>query len=652
MFSCFSSGKTTQILQYLYEEGFCNDDMMVGCTQPRRVAAMSVAARVAEEVGCTLGQEVGYSIRFESCCSDQTKIKYLTDGMLLREFLSSPDLAQYSCMVIDEAHERTLHTDILFGLIKDIARHRPDLKILISSATLDAEKFSAYFDSAPVFWIPGRRYPVDVYYTKQPEADYLDAAIVTVLQIHATQPPGDILVFLTGQEEIEAAEAILNERIKGLGRKMGQLLVLPIYSSLPSEMQARIFEQTPVGSRKVVLATNIAETSLTINGIIYVIDPGFCKSKFFSPRTGMDALIVTPISRASAQQRAGRAGRVAPGKVFRLYTAHAFATEMEQNTVPEIQRTNLASVVLLLKSLGINDILHFDFLDAPPNDALIQALTQLYALGAFSDTGELTTLGRRMAELPTEPQLAKMLIDSQRFGCTDEILTITAMLGIGSSLFYSPKDKKKAAETAHHNLFRADGDHLTLLNIYQQWEQAGFSSEFAFENFLQLRSLKRARDIRIQLVKLLERVEVNSCSSSDSVAIRKAITSGFFFHTARLERGSQYRTLKHKQEVHLHPSSCLRDEAPRYVVYNELVLTKKEYMRHCSIIDVKWLHEIAPHYYEKIEVQQDERRHKHHHAERPNQAKQSHKPVQVLSSRREKRSEQTASSSSRASHHK
>ncbi|KAA3671346.1 pre-mRNA-splicing factor ATP-dependent RNA helicase DHX16, partial [Paragonimus westermani] len=286
--------------------GYCDGGKRVGCTQPRRVAAMSVAARVSQEMSVKLGKEVGYSIRFEDCTSERTKIKYMTDGMLLREFLTEPDLGGYSVMMVDEAHERTLHTDILFGLVKDVVRFRPDLKLLISSATLDAEKFAAFFDDAPVFRIPGRRYPVDIYYTKAPEADYIEAAVVSVLQIHVTQPPGDILVFLTGQEEIETANELLVERTRKLGSKIRELLILPIYSTLPSDMQARIFAPTPPGARKVVLATNIAETSLTIDGIIYVIDTGFCKQKFYSARSGIESLIVVPISQAAADQRAGR----------------------------------------------------------------------------------------------------------------------------------------------------------------------------------------------------------------------------------------------------------------------------------------------------------------------------------------------------------
>ena len=336
------SGKTTQLPQFLVDAGYTRDGRMIACTQPRRVAAMSVAARVAEEMGVRLGREVGYSIRFEDCTSDHTIVKYMTDGMLLREFLTNPDLGTYSVIIIDEAHERTLGTDILFGLVKDIVRYRKDLKLLISSATLDADKFSEFFDDAPTYNVPGRRFPVDIHYTPQPEANYLHAAITTVFQIHTTQPKGDILVFLTGQDEIDVAMENLQQTCRALGGKIPELIVCPIYANLPSDMQAKIFEPTPPGARKVVLATNIAETSITIDGITFVIDPGFVKQNSYNPRTGMSALSVVPCSRASVNQRAGRAGRVGPGKCFRLFTKWAYQNELEENTVPEIQRTNLA----------------------------------------------------------------------------------------------------------------------------------------------------------------------------------------------------------------------------------------------------------------------------------------------------------------------
>lgn len=277
------SGKTTQMTQYLAEAGFAGRGI-VGCTQPRRVAAMSVAKRVAEEVGCRLGQEVGYTIRFEDCTTPATRIKYMTDGMLLRECLIDPKVSKYSVILLDEAHERTVSTDVLFGLLKKAAKERPDLRLIVTSATLDAERFSSFFFNCPILTIPGRTYPVEVLYAKQPESDYLDSALVTTMQIHLSEPPGDILVFLTGQEEIDTACEILYERMKALGPSVPELIILPVYSALPSEMQSKIFEPAPPGSRKVVLATNIAETSITIDGIYYVIDPGFVKQNSYDAK--------------------------------------------------------------------------------------------------------------------------------------------------------------------------------------------------------------------------------------------------------------------------------------------------------------------------------------------------------------------------------
>lgn len=565
---------------------------------------MSVAARVAEEMGVKLGNEVGYSIRFEDCTSERTVLKYMTDGTLHREFLSEPDLASYSVMIIDEAHERTLHTDILFGLVKDIARFRSDLKLLISSATLDAEKFSEFFDDAPIFRIPGRRYPVDIYYTKAPEADYIDACVVSILQIHATQPLGDILVFLTGQEEIETCHEILQDRVKRLGSKLRELLILPIYANLPSDMQAKIFEPTPPNARKVVLATNIAETSLTIDNIIYVIDPGFAKQNNFNSRTGMETLMVVPISKASANQRAGRAGRVAPGKCFRLYTAWAYKHELEENTVPEIQRINLGNAVLMLKALGINDLLHFDFLDPPPHETLVLALEQLYALGALNHHGELTKMGRRMAEFPVDPMMAKMLLASEKYKCSEEIVTIAAMLSVNSAIFYRPKDKIIHADTARKNFNQMHGDHLSLLQVYNQWAESDYSTQWCYENFIQYRSMKRARDVREQLVNLMQRVEIDIVSGVDELMnIRKAITAGYFYHIAKLSKGGHYKTVKHNQTVMIHPNSALFEELPRWVLYHELVFTTKEFMRQVIEIESKWLLEVAPHYYKPKEIE-------------------------------------------------
>jgi pre-mRNA-splicing factor ATP-dependent RNA helicase DHX16 len=602
------SGKTTQLPQYLYEAGYCKNGVKVGCTQPRRVAAMSVATRVAEEMGVKLGNEVGYAIRFEDATSDKTALKYMTDGMLLREFLTEPDLGGYSCLMIDEAHERTLHTDILFGLVKDIARGRPDLKLLISSATLDAQKFSKFFDEAPILNIPGRTYDVEMNYSLQPEANYLSAAITTVFQIHLSQPmPGDILVFLTGQDEIEQAEQSLQETARKLGSAAPELMICPIYANLPTDLQQRIFDPTPPKVRKVVLATNIAETSLTIDNIVYVIDPGYVKENRYTPATNMESLVSVPISRASANQRAGRAGRTGPGKCFRLYTKWGFYNDLPESTTPEIQRTNLNSVVLLLKSLGINDLINFDFMDPPSPDMLIRSLEMLYALGALNDKGELTKVGRQMAEFPTDPLLAKAVLAADKEGCVEEVLSIIAMLGEASALFYRPKDKKLQADAARARFtVKEGGDHLTYLNIWNQWVDSDFSYVWARENYLQQRSLTRARDVRDQLAKLCDRVEVtlSSCGSANIPPIQKAITAGFFPNAARLQRGGDsYRTVKNNLTVNIHPSSVLMEVRPKWVIFYELVLTSREFMRSVIPLKPEWLTEVAPHYYKPQDVE-------------------------------------------------
>jgi pre-mRNA-splicing factor ATP-dependent RNA helicase DHX16 len=600
------SGKTTQIPQYLHQVGYTKYGKIV-CTQPRRVAAMSVASRVASELKVKLGHEVGYSIRFEDCTSEKTVIKYMTDGMLLREFMLDPELSEYSVIMIDEAHERTLHTDILFGLIKDLSRARENLKVIISSATMDAEKFARYFDNSPIFGIPGRRYPVDVFYTKSPEADYVEASVITILQIHVTQPPGDILVFLTGQEEIETTNDILLARTRGLGSKIGELIIVPIYSNLPSDIQAKIFEPTPEGARKVVLATNIAETSVTIDGIVYVIDCGLCKETCYNPRTGMESLVVTPISKASARQRAGRAGRVAPGKCFRIYSLWSYENELEENPVPEIQRCNLGNVVLILKSLGIEDLVHFDFLDPPSSETLIRALEELYALGALNDQGQLTKLGRRMAEFPVDPKLSKSIIQSHLYLCTNETISVAALLSVGNSVFYRPKDKIIHADNARLSFSGREGDHITLFNVYSQWEDANFSVNWCKEHFIQARSMQKARDIREQLMDLCERVEiqVNTEPCKDFSAVIKAFCSGYFFNCAKLGRTGVYKTVKNSHSVYIHPSSIMFKEMPRWVIYHELVMTSKEFMRHVSEINPSWLIELAPHYFNTADLEDD-----------------------------------------------
>lgn len=416
------SGKTTQLTQYLHEEGFSKNGI-IGCTVPRRVAAMSVAKRVSDEMGSTLGEKVGYAIRFEDCTTKDTVIKYMTDGILLRESLREGDLDRYSVIIMDEAHERSLSTDVLFGLLREIITRRFDLKLIVTSATMDSSKFAAFFGDAATFHIPGRTFPVEINYSKNPVEDYVDAAVKQVLYIHLQPPKGDILVFMPGQEDIEVTCETLKDRLTEI-ETAPDLSILPIYSQLPSDLQAKIFQSSEGGIRKCVVATNIAESSLTVNGIVFVIDSGYCKLKVYNPRIGMDALQVYPVSRANADQRAGRAGRISSGHCFRLYTRRQYLDELLFTGVPEIQRTNLANTVLLLKSLGVQDLLAFHFMDPPPQDNILNSLYQLWILGALDNTGQLTPLGRQMAEFPLDPPQCQMLIVASQLGCTEEILII------------------------------------------------------------------------------------------------------------------------------------------------------------------------------------------------------------------------------------
>ena len=598
------SGKTTQMTQYMHEEGYSTFGM-IGCTQPRRVAAMSVAKRVSEEMDVELGKQVGYAIRFEDCTSEETLIKYMTDGVLLRETLREPDLDSYSCVIMDEAHERSLHTDVLFGILKKVVARRRDFRLIVTSATLDAERFSDFFGSVPVFNIPGRTFPVETLYAKTPVEDYVEGAVKQALAIHVSYPPGDILVFMTGQEEIEAVAYCLNERLEQLaaeaeasGSKTGcpPLSVLPIYSQLPSDLQAKIFQEAEDGVRKCVVSTNIAETSLTLDGVMYVVDTGFCKLSVFNPRVGMNALQVFPTSRAAANQRSGRAGRTGPGTCYRLYTEMAFKHEMLATTVPEIQRTNLGNVVLLLKSLNVENLLDFDFMDPPPRENILNSMYQLWVLGALGNAGELTAMGAKMVEFPVDPPLAQMLLKAETLGCSNEILTVIAMLSV-PPVWFRPKDREEESDAAREKFFVPESDHLTLLNVYQQWKTNGYSTDWCGKHFLQGKGLKKAREVRAQLLDIMkqQRVEVRSAGGDWDVC-RRALCGSYFHQAARLKGVGEYVNCRNGMPCHLHPSSSLYGlgYTPDYVIYHELVMTSKEYMQCVSAVEPHWLADAGP----------------------------------------------------------
>ena len=600
------SGKTTQIPQFvLFDDQPHLHNKMVACTQPRRVAAMSVAQRVAAEMDVSLGEEVGYSIRFEDKTSPSTMLKYMTDGMLLREAMNDHNLSRYSTIILDEAHERTLATDILMGLLKEVAERRSDLKIVIMSATLDAEKFQNYFDGAPILSVAGRTHPVEIFYTPEAEKDYAEAAVRTVLQIHATEPEGDILLFLTGEEEIEDTCRKIGLENDELVREAdaGPLKIYPLYGTLSPQQQQRIFEPAPPArteggrpGRKCIVSTNIAETSLTIDGIVYVVDPGFSKQKVYHPRIRVESLLVAPISKASAQQRAGRAGRTRPGKCFRLYTEAAFNKELQEQTHPEILRTNLSSTVLELYKIGISDLVHFPWMDPPAPETVMRALEELYYLACLDEEGKLTTLGRMASEFPLDPALAVMLITSPEFYCSNEILSMTALLSV-PQIFVRPANNRKRADEMKDLFAHSDGDHLTMLNVYHAFKNPTAQEnpkQWCHDHFLSYRSLQQADNVRLQLKRIMERSEIELMSTPFGDKkyyenIRRALVSGFFMQVAKLDASKKmYTTVKDDQSVLLHPS-CVLQQDSEWVLYNEFVLTKKNFIRTVTAIKPEWL---------------------------------------------------------------
>ncbi|SGY72830.1 BQ5605_C005g03217 [Microbotryum silenes-dioicae] len=654
------TGKSTQLPQFLLEAGWASEGKSIGITQPRRVAAVSVAQRVAEEVGSVLGDQVGYSIRFEALCNPETKILFLTDGMLFREILLDPLLSKYSVIMVDEAHERSTYTDLLLGVLKKIRRVRPSLRIIISSATIDAQSFVDYFNTFPLSssvassginpkddshlpppakrsrWddkrkpakseavmvrLEGISYPVDIAYLEEPAADLVFKVVETVFDIHLKYPPGDILVFLTGRDEIDRCLQQLADNMNRMPSGAADLRVLPLHSGLSTEAQMAVFQPPPSRTRKVIVSTNVAEASVTIDGIKYVIDSGLVKLKSFNPLTGMDALVTTPCSIASLQQRAGRAGRTSPGKCFRLFPSSVLPSLLP-TTPPELTRSDLSLVVLQLRLLGIQNVLRFDWMNPPSSAMLERALEFLFCLGALDDEGKLTKpLGERMAEMPIDCMMAKILLDSAEFGCSNEILTIAAMSSVQVSDRLTVKMHKTSQHCCHvsQNVFIMDegdsvrhelerrkfiveeGDHLTHLNVYNAFVKHGRkASKWCHTYRLNFKALSRALSIRTQLKKYLQRFEIPLIScGTDHAKVRRCLTSGYFRNCARVQPDGTYRSVRENALLHVHPSSVMFTRTPLtpYVIYHEVIETTKRFMRDVTSIEVEWLTELAPHYY-------------------------------------------------------
>ena len=602
------SGKTTQIPQFLLDAGYYGG---IVCTQPRRVAAMSIAKRVSQEMEVELGEQVGYTVRFDDKTSKNTLIKYVTDGLLLKEATTDHTLKKYQIIIIDEAHERTLSTDILFGFLKELMEKRKELKLIIMSATFDIEKFQNYFD-APLAIIKGRTYPVDIIYLNSPTDDYVDCAVKKVIQIHKEEKPGDVLLFLTGEEEIESACQQIRDGIDELGDEVGYANVIPIYSTLPPYLQEKIFEPPPetnprgIKGRKIVVATNIAESSITIDGIVYVVDPGFTKQKVFNPRGKMESLLINIISKENADQRAGRAGRTKPGKCFRLYTKESYEKELKKSSIPEILRSNITSVVLNLLKLGINDLVHFDFIDPPAPETMMRAIEMLNYLGAMDDDGKLTELGSQMNQFPLEPELSKMVLAGVKYKCINDMLTLAATLSVKSP-FLRPRGKENEADSKKYQFTHHTGDHITLIMAFNAFKKNEFSKDWCRDNFINFRTMKAIDNVRGQLADILTKMNIivpqndynNEIKGKRERRIIKSLIAGYFSQVAHLESAGYYITVKDNQYVFIHPSSYLHgSRKATWVLFQEFVLTSKNYIRTVTEIQPEYLLQVAPHYFD------------------------------------------------------
>lgn len=571
------SGKTTQLVQYLYEYNL-HKTGLIGITQPRRIAALSVAKRVAQEQQVEIGGLVGYSIRFENKTSNETKIKFLTDGMLIREALIDPDLKNYSVIVVDEAHERSTNTDILLGLLRDVLGYRKDLKVVIMSATIETKRFASFFACKNVVQVKGRYFDVELFQANQAEPDHIDAVIISIIQVHLDSDPGDILVFLSGQEEIENVAEILSRKRKLLPPTSSDLLILPIYAALPSHMQSKVFDAPPPSTRKIILSTNIAETSITIPGIKYVIDSGVVKERFFDPKTRMESLKIVKISKAAAMQRAGRAGRESSGKCFRLYTLEEYKN-MPDYSKPDITRTNLSSVVLQLKIMQ-RDPRNFSFIDKPDSIFIESAYDELKKLGALDKWENLTTLGRNIAELPLPPALGRILLASLEpaFQCTKEILTIVALLSVENLVFF-----RNGQESAMKVFKAPEGDHLTLMRIYEEWRK-NKSKKWCKSYGISIASIKQAKMIRKQLKVYLRKYKPVWKRNEAEVVLR-CLAKGLSGNSAYLHTdGVHYKSYSSKDFVYIHPTSVLfsTKHKPACIIFSEIITTTKKYVRTVS----------------------------------------------------------------------
>ncbi len=590
------SGKSTQLPKFCLEMGR-GIDGYIGHTQPRRVAARAIAARLADELDSEVGGHAGYKFRFAEQLSDETYIKVLTDGMLLAELETDRLLAQYDTLIIDEAHERSLNIDFLLGVLKRLLPRRPDLKIIITSATIDPQKFSRYFDNAPVLEVSGRTWPVEVRYRPygQDTGDSVDRDLEVAL-LHAVdelfrEGPGDILIFLPGEYHIHKTAGLLRKR------HYRDTEILPLYARLPGGEQQRIFR--PGGRRRIVLATNVAETSITVPGIRFVIDTGLARISRYRPARQVQALPVEPVSRASASQRAGRCGREADGICIRLYSEEDFNAR-EEFTPPEVQRTSLASVILTMHNLRLGEVEDFPFLEPPPPRMVKAGYRLLEELGAIDDERRLTATGRRLARIPADPRIGRMLLAAGEHRCTNEVLTIAAALSVQDPREY-PADRLEHARQAHAEYRNEKSDFLGLLNLWERYRRDTRDlsrrqrTRYCRDRFLSTTRMREWRNVRDQLKSIARelRIRSNDAPAAES-AVHKALLTGLLGNIARRHTENEYLGTQGKK-LYIHRSSALFKRRPDWLMCAELVQTGKLYARTNAAIDPAWAEAPAAH---------------------------------------------------------
>lgn len=633
-------GKTTQVPKIIHE---FNKELKICVTQPRRVAAISVALRVSHELNSKIGDTVGYSVRFDERSSINTKIKYVTDGMLLRELILDVNLEKYDIIILDEIHERSLNSDLLIALITNIQIKRPELKLITMSATIDTNKLTKYLDTKSLIRVSGRSFPIEIYNICEKEKNYIDATCTTIMQIHLLETDknfinGDILVFLPGQEDIEDLHQLLDSKNLMIKENHKKLAIFELFSNMPNIEQMKVFK--PINSekyRKVILATNIAETSITIKNVKFVIDSGLFKTRIYDPIKAIDSLIISNIYKSSAIQRSGRAGRESSGKCYRLYTEEEY-NSLRENSIPEILRINLKSFILFLKVLD-QEVDKLNFLDKPEKVNYLKAFEDLKLIKALDYDGNLTDIGKKMSILPVEPMQAKILINAFLIDeyklIVEDIITIISLLQT-DSIFYAPSKEKEKAEMARVKFTNNSSDHITLLNVFNQWKEylkdnekniikldenkkemttKNLSENWCKEYYVNEKSLLKADEIKKQLKRYLNKMfddnnivknielenvliekknflyeDRKKLNSTKEDLIIKCLTSGFISNIAKYDKDNVFLTNYGKHCCRLHPSSNLFKnlkvvKEKGFIIFTEIVTTSKMFLKICSVVD-------------------------------------------------------------------